>query len=170
MKASLKGFKKLIKRCIRQWYIYICVCVSVWIYVAAISSTKIKHWIIPAFKYSFRSFHVFPSGKEKYPIGSGCAWISESSSMEKFNALAAWWVAGLLVCKCICLSACQKKLLEPKELGFKIQDSKKKNSWIQGGGVQHSRVKAQKKLLEPKELGFKIQDSRFQKEFLNPRG
>ena len=45
--------------------------------------------------------------------------------MEKFNALAAWWVAGLLVCKCICLSACQKKLLESKGVGFKIQDPKK---------------------------------------------
>ena len=74
------------------------------------------------------------------------------------------------------------KLLESKEVGFKIQDTKKpslirggriqdsreKTVWIQGGRIQDSR--SQKECLESKGVGFKIQDSRLRKEFLNPRG
>ena len=91
--------------------------------------------------------------------------------MEKFNALAAWWVGGLLVCKCICLSACQKKLLESKGVGFKIQDSRSQKEFLNPRGWGSTfKSQGSEKLLEPKELGFKIQDSRFQKEFLNPRG
>ena len=49
------------------------------------------------------------------------------------------------------------KLLESKEVGFKIQDTKKP-SLIRGGRIQDSRFKAQKKLFESKGVGFKIQD------------
>ena len=76
-------------------------------------------------------------------------------------------------------SRLRKKLLESKEVGFKIQDSKReflnprgkgsrfiiqgsdKTSWVQGDGIQDSRLRFQKRILDSKDVGsrFKIQSS-----------